>query len=240
MAGNNTMSTLLSELRNILNEPSAGFWTDSQLQTYLKRAHRKYYERWLSFAPARNTRELSVTYTGGSRYVDLSADPAIGKIVKVEDRTNATSSSSGAEISPAGSLDDLLRLSYGEVDFSYYTGTNVFPAVYWLEEAETDSSGTKTITQRFWLAPVPNGNRSILIRYQPVPSNFSSSSHTTGLPERVEECVILQAAIYARLQEENPQGMAALKTMLQDAEAEMIRNSRTTRGPSRITYRSVD
>lgn len=239
MAGNNTLSTLLTELRDILNEPTAGFWTDSQLTRYLKRAHRKYFDLWTSLAPSRNTNESTVTYTANSRYIELSLDPPISRIVSIEDRTNATNNTAGSMLKPAESYEQILQLSYDNAELSI-SGTDAYPAVYWLEEFESDSSGVKTVTQRLWLAPVPGGSRTLLIRYLPAPSNFDSSSDTSGLPERVEECILLKAAIYARLQEENTQGVAALKAMLQDAEYQLLKNSRTTRGPGRIKYYSVD
>jgi len=239
MSGNRAVSVLLTDLRDMLNEPVAGFWTDEALIRYLRRAHRKFYALHASSAAGHNAQTESLSYTGGSRYVAMTADPPVDRIIKIEDRTDAAADSSGPMIREAEGLEEVLELQAGGSDLG--NGSGGYPAVFWLENFETIATGVRTIEQRLWLAPAPGSTRTLLIRYQAEPSDFDSTTDTSGVPEYVEDCVLLQAAIYARLQEENPSGIGGLKNELTEAENLMRKLSRAgRRGPGRIKYRNVD
>lgn len=239
MSGNRTLSSLLTDLRALLNEPSAGFWTDTQLKQYLRMAHRNYYAKYASAAPELLAQEATVTYTANARNIDLSVEPPIDRIFSIEDRTSTASNQTGYVFREAGSYEELLAVQGSGLDYGYgYSGA---PAIYWLEDAETMSSGVVTVTQRLWIAPIPGSSRSLYIRYQAQPSEFDDDNDTSGLPEHVEQCILLQAGVYARTQEENQGGIAVLKAMLADAEDTMRKLSRARRrGPGRIIYRNVD
>jgi len=237
---NTKLSDMRTSLRYMLNEPIAGFWSDAQLNHYLQIAYAEYYGRYYDKSPQQNTRTESLTYTANARYLDLTSDPPVMRIVRIEDRTGVSATSSGTLLREAGSIEELMSVQGGDTITDSVHGT---PSLYWLEndQQEPSGGGEVVMTQRLWLAPIPSSSRSLSMVYQSTPTGFENDNDTTGLPGQVELCIIHKALVLARMQEENSQGLAMAKSLLADAEENMRRLSRgTRRGPGRIIYRNVD
>jgi len=232
MSGNSTLAQVLAEVRDMLNEPTASnsFWSDAQLNRYIKNAHRDYWRKWCRYKPEFGSRTKDATYTAAAESVDVSfsADEGFPSTVDFcEDRTDVQP---GPHIPWADSMDDLTRYynQLGDTSLLSNWAAKVFGTI-----AQSASSGVQTNVFRLFLAPIPSGARSLRLHYQAEPYQMTAATHTTGLPDVVEQCIIIKTAILARAQEEATD--EPFRLILQEAEQEMRASARPLRkGPKRV------
>jgi len=232
---NSARSALRTKVRNLLNEPTAGFWSDAVLNDFLQNAYDHYYREYVELNPEHGRRYHDFTYTGSAEYTDLTTTGYdIEQILQVEDRTD---SQPGSLLEQSDSLGQLIRDANEYAALSVTSNTGFKWA---FEKIESISSGVVTVTERIYFAPVPTAARSIRIHVQCAPQVLSGDTYTTGLPEFVERCIILMAAMDARLMELNP-NLGNLPMLLEQAEQRMYRHTRPVkRGPMSILYEDLN
>lgn len=164
---------------------------------------------------------------------------SIDMILKVEDRTTYDP---GDLLEPAESLIDIMESQSVRTDSTSYEATYSLPIRYFFEKAESIASGVVTVRNRIYLGPLPSGNRSLRLHILCGPQAISTGdTYTTGLPEHAETCIVLDAAIQARLMEESPSGasLGSLNARKAEAETNLLRHVSLSREPNRVQYFDV-
>ncbi|MBW2704146.1 MAG: hypothetical protein JRF33_25280 [Deltaproteobacteria bacterium] len=231
-AGNSTLADILAEVRDLLNEPTASnsFWADSQLKRYIKNSHRDYWRKWARKKPEFGSRQKDFTYTASAEYVDVSFTDDEGFPATVDYCEDRTDMQPGTKIPWADSMEALTHYynQLGDTVLLSNWPARIFGTIH-----QSASSGVQTNVFRTHVAPIPSGSRSMRLHYQAEPYQLTALTHTTGLPDVVEQCIILKAASIARAQEEATD--EPFRLLLDEAEKEMISSSRPLRkGPKRV------
>lgn len=230
-----TLLELRTHLRRILNEPSPGFWTNADLNAYIKKACDKYYSIYQSKVPEFGRIEYDITYPASSENYDISeSDWCFREALMLEDRTNGTP---GIQIPIVNSIDKVLRAN-SDISTDTYFGT---PQIAYVEHTQDISSGVVSNTLTIWLSPVPASSRTLRLHIRAVPADISTSdTNTTGLPVIFDNAIVLQAAAFARLQEQNSE-VGMLMQELERAE-EFVSNQIKpyAREASRVVFESDD
>ena len=233
---NSTLTVILADVRSMLNEPIASnsFWTDDQLKGYIRRAHRDYWRKWCRYKPEHGSRTKDATYTASAESVDVtfSADEGFPATVdRCEDRTDVQP---GVKIPWADSMEALTHY-YNQLGDTALLSN--WPARVFGEIAQSASSGVQANVFRLYMGPIPASSRSLRLHYQAEPYPMTLTTHTTGLPGVVEECIIIKSAAYARAQEEATD--EPFRLLLSEAETEMRASARPLRkGPKRVRVTS--
>lgn len=214
MAGNSTLYELRELLKRKLNAHQGDdFWTDADLNAYLEEEFqtfqriavkknaemgRSYYDATM---PAETT-ELDIPLT--------TLDPAA--ILSIEDRTT---------YQPGPLLDwaegfDHIQMSL-ENTLVEFLGR---PNLCFVERVAGHI--------RIYTSPKSSEARSLRLHLQLGPGDFSSSDNIkSGLPDYVEKCIVLAAAITARNQEQNFEAIQVLSNLLRQAKVDMTRQLRS-------------
>ena len=212
-----------------MNEASAAFWSDDQLDSYINASYFEFFREYQRKMPAWARRAESLTYTASAESVTFTvSDGTPWYFEYVEDQTN----SDPGFVIPLTTDKARLHRSYSIISDSSIDGQST---VCYVEFTQTKSSGVFTDTCKVYLSPKPSSDRSLVIHLQLAPEEMTADTHTTGMPDFVERCVVLQAAIYARVQEESPHSF--LDKELEKAKVAMQKNIRPLkRGPGRVRY----
>lgn len=221
---NNSLLDMRNGLRQLLNDSNKKMWSDNELNGWLKVSHEIYYNKFVFKNRKFKLDMLNITFPAGATPYDLSGAsvlPVIG-VMSVVDNTNA----SAPQILIRASADEYYRIS------AQYPNGGV-PTHYRFARGETIAAGVVTMTQVICLAPAPTSDRSLMMEYQvgAEATQFSSDTHTTGLPHEVEVCISIQAQIYARLKEENHAAIQILRSELELAERNMLKYATQIAGP---------
>ena len=228
---NAALSVLRTRLRALLNEATAGFWTDANLNIYLAMAAAKYHDWWTRHSPHWGKSSIDVTYTASAESVAITVSTGneIMLIDYVEDRTTTQP---GPRIDLVNTKDELAG-NYGIYNDTSWDG---IPLVAYVEVVEAEAvAGVKTHAYTIYLAPKPSGAHSLRLHTRRRPPALTADTHTSGLPDIVEECVVLHAAMLARSQEESPP--AGLVALLDMAERAAISSAKPLRsGPDSVVY----
>jgi hypothetical protein len=171
-------------------------------------------------------------------YFDFDSGLEIEQIIACEDYT---SESPGVELTPCTTYREVMVLQEQLVGVDpNYTNGEAFR--FFFEKAEKNISGSIFIRERMYLAPVAKSERKIRLHVLTGPAAMSSDTLTTGLPDYAEACMVLDAAIQARMMEESPAGasLGVLTARLEKAEMELLRHVKNyTRGPSQVQFFDV-
>lgn len=228
---NAALSVLRTRLRAILNESTAGFWSDANLNIYIAMAVAKYHDWWTRHNPHWGKSTIDVTYTASAESVTITVSTGneIMLVDYIEDRTNAQP---GPHIDLVNTKEELAD-HYGVYNDTSWDG---IPLVAYIEVVEAEAvAGVKTHTYTIFLAPKPGSAHSLRLHTRRRPPALTSDTHTSGLPDIVEECVVLHAAMLARSQEESPPG--GLVQLLEMAERGAISSAKPLRsGPDSMVY----
>ena len=129
-----------------------------------------------------------------------------------------TSSTEYVELVEAPYLTDMLRGSYD----SYTQDPDTF---YFNKEitAVSDMSGAALEVPVLYLRPVPTGSVTLRLHVQVEPHALSADTSSTGLPDFIEACIVYDAAVQARIVEENTSQVSMLSNLLTQAEAKMYK-----------------
>lgn len=193
-----TLLSLRTDLRRLLNEPTASFWSDADLNAYIQKACNKYYAIYQSLVPEFGMIQYDITYPSGAEsYAISESDWSFREAIRLEDRTNQTP---GVVIPITNSLEALLR-AHGVQNENTQTG---LPTLAYVGHAQSVSSGTVSNELTIWIAPKPSGTLSLRLHIRALPADISAGdSNTVGLPQVFDAPIILQAAAFARIQEQN-------------------------------------
>jgi len=247
---NSARSVLLARLRRQLNEPVAAnsFWTDADLNDYLLLAYQHYHRRYSHLNPEDSRIVESITYTAEAVYYDITTTGYdIERIESVMDQTGV-SAGMGSPYLACTSLHDLnaVNASLGghtmtdPVTFlvSQVGGTGT-PTHWYFERLQTVAAGVITQVQRFYIAPRTAVTRSLDLYVSPAPRAFSADTHTTGLPDEFEHCIVAKASIYARKQEGKRPDVEQRE--LAECEVNMMSAVQSVnRGQIEVEYHDVD
>lgn len=229
-----TLSTLRTRVRDLLNEPTAAFWSDAQLNRYIASASNRYHGLLVQRDPNFALIAQDITYTASATSVKVTIGDSMlfKEAVLLEDRTYCTP---GVPIPKADSLEDLF-LAYRYVGDSTVAGE---PAKYFVTVQQTIATGVVTEDLYLWLAPYPSAARTVRLHFRAFPNLISGGdTYTTGLTQQYDDCVVLQATIYAKLQEEKP-NLGNLQTELDKAERYAARlTNPMTRNSARVRWES--
>jgi hypothetical protein len=224
-----TLATLRTAVRDLLNEATAGFWTDAQLNRYLGRSRDRYYRKLVVQDPSFGKQTKDITYTAGAESVLLAIDD-FREAIMLEDRTGG---GPGFQIPFADSLEQL----YSRYSITT-TGSNAgVPEMAFLQNTQTGSTTTLTQSLYLHLAPYPSGARSLRLHYRAHPVAFTGGdTYTSGMPSEWDDCIVIQAAIWARMQEEKP-NLEDLLLSLEKAEYEARKTTISLkRGNDHVVY----
>lgn len=225
--GNTAKSVLRGKLRVVLNEPTDAMFTNAALNQFMQDALNHYGRIYLSRDPQQANRYEDISYPAGSESYDITTSGySIAFIKWAEDRTSIQP---GTEIRPFDSFQDMKSAqTFSESNF-------VAPGYYF--QKEEDGSGG--VNQTIYLAPNDIG-KSLRLHVQAEPQILTAEDDTTLMPDSVERCILLQAALDARMMEESP-NVGLLQTQLAKAEMTMLKQvASITRGPAAIRFHSVD
>ena len=217
-----TLSALRTRLRDLLNEPTAGFWTDAQLNRYLATAYKRFYLEAIKLNPDFATRYYDITYTAGAASVNVSITDSFicREVYGMEDRTTSTP---GPMMQQAESLEEL-HSCYANEPATVISG---FPAKWYLKNVESTAAGVITQQLTIYVAPYPASAMTLRMHYRAEPQELSTAdTYTTGLSAEWDECVVYGALVLARMQEENSGGAQSAQTMV---EASFVNAARLTR-----------
>lgn len=231
--GNSTLSTIRGVLRTRLNESTAGFWSNANLNTHLQTAYSKHFNRYLNKNPRLARQTADVTYTALAESVTVTTTGySIGRIILVEDRTDIQP---GVPLEEADSFWNVVNESVEPDASDNPTGD---PNKWYFVRSSSTATGVISLTQTLYLSPVPGSARSLRIHYMADAQSLSADTYTTGLPDDYEECVVAEAAVLAKIQEQvAPVVLQVYRDQLQNAEAMVRENSRgLSRGPTRIRF----
>ncbi len=236
---NSARSVLLTRLRRQLNEPTAAnsFWTDADLNDYLLQAYQHYHRRYTHLNPEDSRIVETVTYTAGESYYDITTTGYdIERIENVMDQTNV-SAGMGVELIHCTSLHDLNAIH--QRIWGQTTNSVNAPTHWYYERPQTSASGVITRVQRLYLGPRPTSTRTIDLYVSPAPRVFNVDTHTTGLPDEFEHCIVAKASVHARKQEGKVPGVE--KAELAECENNMMKAVKSfSRGQDRVEYYDVD
>jgi hypothetical protein len=171
-------------------------------------------------------------------YYDFNSGLEIEQIVACEDYTDTDP---GIELTSCVGYREVMLLQREAVgvDINYKNGD---PYRYFFEKAEKNIDGSIFIRERMYLAPAAKTERKIRLHVLTGPAAMSSDTKTTGLPDYAEQCMVLAAAVEARLMEESPSGasLGALQKQLEKAEYDLLRHTKNyERGPSQVQFFDV-
>ena len=194
-----TLLTLRTRVRDLLNEPTAAFWTNAQLNRYIKQACDRYYGVYSKIVPEFGNMTSDITYTASAESVTVTISTwTFKEALFLEDRTN---SQPGTTIPFADSLEALWE-KHRQMGDSTVAGE---PVVAYLTHKQDITTGVVSETLTVYLAPYPVGSKTLRLHYRAEPADISGGdTYTTGLPLHWDDPVVFQACIYARMQEEKP------------------------------------
>ncbi|MFO7902307.1 MAG: hypothetical protein R6U98_06595 [Pirellulaceae bacterium] len=156
---------------------------------------------------------------------DVQSMPRISKILSV---TQYMSDGSLVELYEAASMDQFLG--------KHSINDRASPNQWYFDHDIIAYSGVVFDKQVLMLRPIPDSDVTLAIFIQPETDGLESDTATTGLPNYVEKPVVYQAAIAARLTEENPntKGLEKMFAMSEDAYINAV--DRYVTGPEQIVY----
>jgi hypothetical protein len=230
---NSALSTVRGVVRTRLNESTATFWSNADLNKHIQTAYNTYFGMYLNKNPRLARQSADVTYTASAESVTVTTTGySIGKIVLVEDRTDIQP---GIPLEEADSMWNVINESVEPDSSDTPTGD---PSKWYFVRSSSTATGVISLTQTLYLSPVPGSARSLRIHYMAEPQSLAGDTYTTGLPDIYEECVVSGACVLAKIQEQVAPGVLQIyRDQLQSAEAKVRENARgLSTGPGRIRY----
>jgi len=230
---NSALSAMRGVLRTRLNEPTAGFWSNADLNKHLQTAYSTYYALYLRKNPRLAEQYSDVTYTSGAESVAVTVTGyTIGKIALVEDRTDIQP---GVVLEECDSKMGVVAEAVGPDSSDNPTGD---PAKWYYVKSSAATTGVIAVAGKLYLTPVPGSTRTIRIHFQAEAQSLAGDTYTTGLPDEYEECVICHAAVLAKVQEQVPPGVLSIfQDVLGKAEQKLRELAQgVSRGPGRIVF----
>jgi|MudIll2142460700_1097286.scaffolds.fasta_scaffold432715_2 hypothetical protein len=225
---NSALSVIRAKVRRLLNEATAEFWSDAVLNDFIQNSFDHYYRAYTEINPEFGRKYEDITYTASAEYYDITATGGdIESILFVEDRTNYQP---GPKLQQATSLVELQKVSYPAIY------TSLSPCFWYFEKVESITTGVVTIKNRLYLGPKPGSAKSLRLHVQAGPQPLAGDAYTTGMPDFVERCIILGAAIDAKLMEASP-NIRGFQELLMQAEQRLMNHSnRIGRGNNFMDY----
>lgn len=230
---NSTLSTMRGVLRTRLNEPTAGFWSNTDLNRHLQTSYNLYYLLYLRKNPRLAEQTTDVTYTSGAESAAVTVSGyTIGKIVLVEDRTDIQP---GVVLEEADSKWGVVAEAVEPDSSDNPTGD---PSKWYYVKTSAATTGVIAVAGKLYLTPVPGSTRTIRIHFQAEAQTLAGDTYTTGLPDEYEECVICYASVLAKIQEQVPPGVLSIYQDQQAKAEQKIRElaQGVSRGPGRIVF----
>lgn len=196
-----TLLQLRTYLRRLLNEPTAAFWSDADLNEYIRRACDKYYSIYQARVPEFGIIEYSVTYTASAKSVKITeTDWSFREAISLED---VTSSDPGIPIPIVNSMEFFSRAGSSEMDVT--TGYQASQTIAHISHEQSINTGIVSNDLVIRLIPVPGTTLNLKLKIRALPADITGGdSYTCGLPQIFDTPIVLQAAIFAKLQEQNP------------------------------------
>lgn len=232
MSGNRSASTLLTRVKDLLNNQT--ICTNAELYRHMDSVYKKWFEWLQNRHPDVLKTTKTITYTASAFEYDLSGSfsDAIYRIESVRDYTDGDP---GIPLDQADSHESIIQMQFaGVVNTTVYGN----PTHWYYFRDFSVASGVYTVVQKLLVAPVPTGARSLKMVCQLDPLDLTvATTYTTGLPHFVEELIIIETAILARLQEGDDKSVALFKERLGSAEVHAISQLKPIRrGPTRIRF----
>ena len=181
--------------RDDLNEATASFWSDAELNRRLNRSYREIRTRIAQLDEEFFEREITVVYPGSSRQVPLTtlgfpAEPL--KFVRVEDITGNANAPSVLDHVGKGEETAYRITGGGVADF-----TSIHGSGYYLSAGP---GGAREMGVR----PQPSSSLTLRITYVGMTTELVADLDSPDIPEDFHEAIVLGAVYSARLKEEAP------------------------------------
>lgn len=237
---NSKRSELRTEIRRVLNETDStdSMWTNTVLNDLIARKYSYWLKRFVSASPENSNIEVTETLTT-SGTLKISEDFGFRHIMEVRDTTDSTQ---GVTMVWADSWEQLVSTRRSSDNITNITAA---PTTIWFSRTIGDHGDmTFPIEGNLEFAPTPSSSRTIKVKGQlGVGRHMKHSDNArTYLPAELEDCLIHDTAIAARLQEQAPKSeIDPLREELNELMKRIPVAARSIRrGPGRIRYYDVD
>lgn len=237
---NSKRSEIRTEVRRLLNEedPDDSLWSNARLDALIARKYSYWLKRFVSQSPENSNFTMTETMTTSGE-LQITEDFGVRHIIEVRDSTQQTP---GVTLEWADSWDQLVACRRDNFSDTQQTGA---PTMAHFERVISDHGDmTYPITGTLYVAPIPSSTRTLNLKVQLGPGSHMKHSDDarTLLPDEVEDCLIHDVCIEARLQEgASASEVELLRSELQTLERRLFTAARSVkRGPGRIRYYDVD
>lgn len=188
------LSVARTQVRYILGETTADFWTDAELNLYLLEAMHRFLgeSNW----PWLITAGTNVTFTGGTATAALAESVEAANIIAISlEKTGESRRYIPRRVSPVKGFQ--LQTDYST------TTTNSYP-MWWYVSASADSDNDNLYVQTITLIPTPTAGMTLRFLYLRDPAAaFTSDTDEPDLPVEYHKALVHYAAGTAWLKELN-------------------------------------
>lgn len=198
------LSTMRTEVRDIIGEDTADFWSDAELNRYLNEAQRRFIgeNRW-SWLLTEGTGTL---YASDPEFILTEGVADYRHLNIMLTRDGDTRPYLPTKVSPARGF---------QLRTAYYTAQAYPQWFYVTSAADDDNDGEFWTTVRF--IPTPTDDLDIEFQYYRTPATLDGESDAPDMPVAYHKALVHHAAGTAWLKELNAQGKAQEQFELYDA-----------------------